>query len=766
MGLFSSEKKTIVGTTTTRVVETEDILNSTKAAMLEALLSDGNIPEYLVDNILHGPALRFEKMYRYGRDKYHYGLPDTNILQPADGEDEIKSYLSSQHGGSKISLRYLQVGTLSNIHFGRGKLVSEYGYDEITNIIGSKTTNPEEPIYLEDMVAFHSKSPTVKVSWDSDLNWGDSTSSGSTPERDSSYEIYKKWKAQSNAKYDPDAPNNRDGVEVTTSTWNTLQDPEFPDDPEAEKVEKVEKVTDTFFIPLGDLDLESDYVQTSYTVEGDPTIRYWTYELNTGISVIDDVYKVKRSGNGTFFPFMIFRNYGQSVVDTVDPEDSRYKTLDKMLSIIGIDFEMMSDSIHENPDIDDVEQAVLLMGCPLNTEEPLELLYLYRFFKDLYEQDLAGPGGPVGSVGPGRSPSVKYVGWSDADLDMGLTYNEILVKLRTGKVAEVGEVVSGTTVRNEKGWVQERDKNTEGNPWVSKKAIIPIPVKQFKYQISNNVYEEVSIVSPLLQYNVYKKYHKTHWDHNSEHFIIPVNYELVKDFSYREKEIFYSRSLHFIFNSRIEQKVKWYQRGWFTSLLSAVATFVAFYFGGPRAGMFIANLMNATLTAALVAVLKAVAIYVTMSFGLEYVVDAIGSDFAFVAAVVAIAAAVYQMGSTGSIQGAPFASELLQAATGIVKAIGSHFQTEIEKAMGDYGKVKDTYEALQEELDETKDLLDSTTPFNPLIFVAGETPEEFYQRSIHSGNIGVQAIESISTYVDEALQLPTTDKTIQGGFYA
>ncbi len=53
----------------------------------------------------------------------------------------------------------------------------------------------------------------------------------------------------------------------------------------------------------------------------------------------------------------------------------------------------------------------------------------------------------------------------------------------------------------------------------------------------------------------------------------------------------------------------------------------------------------------------------------------------------------------------------------------------------------------------------------PLI-VWGEAPNDLYNRTVHSGNIGMAGIEMIKSYVDVALTLPRLNNTVGDTFYA
>jgi len=63
-------------------------------------------------------------------------------------------------------------------------------------------------------------------------------------------------------------------------------------------------------------------------------------------------------------------------------------------------------------------------------------------------------------------------------------------------------------------------------------------------------------------------------------------------------------------------------------------------------------------------------------------------------------------------------------------------------------------------LEEANTLLDQSNFLFPFV-VFGEEPDDFYNRTIHSGNIGILAIDQVGAFVDNALKLPTLKNTLQ-----
>jgi hypothetical protein len=81
-------------------------------------------------------------------------------------------------------------------------------------------------------------------------------------------------------------------------------------------------------------------------------------------------------------------------------------------------------------------------------------------------------------------------------------------------------------------------------------------------------------------------------------------------------------------------------------------------------------------------------------------------------------------------------------------------------------------ESKMEELEEIDNLLNSYDLLDPRSFTGmvptinpGESPDDLYNRTVHSGNIGTVAFDYIESYVDINVQLPTFNDLVGDTFY-
>lgn len=140
-------------------------------------------------------------------------------------------------------------------------------------------------------------------------------------------------------------------------------------------------------------------------------------------------------------------------------------------------------------------------------------------------------------------------------------------------------------------------------------------------------------------------------------------------------------------------------------------------------------------------------------------VKLVGVDLAFLLAIVAAAYGMYSAIETGSFTGAPFASELMQLSNGLVGGISGHMQDLMKDLMGEYEAFNIYKDTVTKELETANKLLEQNNYLSPFT-VFGESPEDFYNRTVHAGNPGAMSFDLIHRHVDIALALPKFTDTL------
>lgn len=751
MGLFSffdDEKRISVGTSVSRTIQDAALPNAIKTGVLKSIFEAGDIPEYAMEEMVGCIGLRADRMYEYAKNHYTYGLPSGQFKSATAGLPEATAILSTLEGTAVTPL-YCHYGPPNALHIGWLKLIAEHGYDPSTNQLGGLTSSIGSPVYLDDMEVVVPEGLFTSYAPGALDHWGTPATAGYTPLR-RSQGITGNLRAHTPVRLDPAAVNTY--IRVTYIRAN----PDLPQDPSA-------VLTGTFNIVMAGYDTSLDYFQAKYRVNG--VTKYWMYQDSAGTyPTLDGVFSTSPSTHGTFFPFTYFR-YNQ-VSQNTDTTSAAYRTSKKMVSYLGMSYDTVSDAVNTNPGIADVMQAMMIMAVPATTSNELERRYLFSFFDNLYyagDLNLTSVvDASIASTLAGNNPSIaSALTIQDARFSMSLSNGGIFKKRKRGTIAPIGQHTSST------GSYDGAPIKALYSDGANATVIPQIPYHVYRRQITANLYDEIQVDSLRMQYNnIYEGRFSTS-DENGAILLIPLDRSITGTYSIQDRETLYSRSLHYVFNSRQITTVKWYQQAWFAGLMTIVAVAVIVISWGSATGP-VAALMSAIaagssvlITAAVLAILQQLLIGMLIGYAFRLFAKAIGVEATIVLAIIAAVTGTYQAIEAGSVTGAPWAKELLQVSSGL----STGAQAQIKNMYGDLLEQYQTFNVFKDEqtkaLEAANKLLEHNNWLSPFV-IFGEKPDDYYNRTIHAGNVGVAGIGAISNYVDTALTLPKLDESIEG----
>lgn len=766
MGIFSSKKKHFVDTSVVRVIPDEQLPSAMYTALVESVFNNTGIVDSIKNQSLNGAFRSFEKMYRFAeRGEYFYGLPDAWTISSDDARDYVKPAIRAEVG-YEVELEYYYFRPLNNIHAGWKHLYENLSYDKTTNIIGTLTTSVGFDCYLNKMVAVHETAVGQEIEQDAIGTWEASASSGETPDRPL-------WDAHSDKALLVTTHEFRVGTAETESVEIHYS-----------YVDAADVVQYAFIIlNLSSYDTDQEYHQAKYTysVASVSYTGYWIYDHLTGTHAsINAVFDGSYVNPGTYFPFAVFRSEGVNRADPAFETTQEYITTEKLLDKIGVDFREVADAMHQDADINDIDQAVMLMAVPITSTDPNELRYLFNYFSDVYDRlPVDATDGNYNEVpnlqssdfglsgGPNKSWAIDIL---DADFHMTLSFQGIKKRYHAGnagdyasRVEDVGSYTRQQEVFNASNLTAI--SFTTGLPGYQS-GVAARNQQIFRHQITANIYEEIIIDSPQTRYHIYKD-KGAEAGTNDDRMMIPVDYNVAKRLPLLVREQVYYRSLHFIFNSHVVQKIKWYQRGAFGILLIIIAIVWAVY-TQDWATVKAAVGLYAKTAAVLAIIIQRIVVAIVIQFVFTVVAELIGPENAiWLAAILVIVGGVKVLKSGGLVSGST-AAKLLTAANGLAAAAGTSFSHMMDDLQDDYAEFALLSDELTEELERGKDLLGVNLNIDPFvfvgsepIFVAGESPSDYFDRTVHSGNVGVQSLNIVQNYVILSLTLPTIDDTFE-----
>lgn len=752
MGFFGGSTETYVATSVSRVVQDDALPDAVKSGVLSAIFEEGNMSDHIMENLVGSIGIKAERMYEYASNKYTHGVPSAQIHSAMQGKPEAQTVLDALEG-VPVLIDYCRFGPPNKLHIAWTRLLAQYGYNPSTNELTARSALKNMPVYLDDItivVPLAVFNASVPDDW---VQWGLPAKAGTTPERDAGT-FLNSLLAHTPVKASTTATEIYAQVDCI---WRG------PGQVTTESGTHQGTVThrETLQISLDGFDREADYFHVKYSVNG--VIKYWMYLAGSGTypaldAAFDDPAKV----TGDFFPMAYFRYEKQSTVTDKSSED--YKTSKKLVKYLGMDYDMIANAIDENPDIKDVEQAMMVFAVPANSEDPMEMRYLYEFFDAWFEaspDQFATPAAVV-MLGRPRELTKSAILIQDKRFKMALNNGGIYKKRVAGTIGPKGsysnEVLSSTV---------EQEYEMGGGDSQGEMTIRKIPVKShyYRYQITEYLYDEILIVNLRMVYHIWGRYTVTA-DDTDDILLIPLARTITTNYSTPDRETLYARSLHYVFNSRTTIKLKWYQTGLFQFVMIIVAVAVTIMSIGTSSPLLVA------FTAATGVVITGTVMVLLFNLLAAYLVGqvfrlfvkALGIEAAFLIAIVAVLYAGVAALDSGSIAGAPWAQELLQLAGGLasgVEATIGDLMTDLQSEISDFAKyVEDQYKLLE----TAQELLESNHLLSPFV-IFGESPNDFYNRTVHSGNIGVLGISAISSYVDIALTLPKLNDSLGDATY-
>jgi hypothetical protein len=749
MGLFSTKKKHYVSTQVQRVIEDDMINNPVQTAALRSIFDeDFKITDAIKYEALLGTHQLFNSYYRYGKDHYHYGLPDTTILSSDAGVPAANLAMTADVG-QPINIDYMYFRPLNSFHVGWKVLQEDYGYSESSNKL---TTEPGD-VYLEKMVAVHSTLAGREPEETSLGNFGNFSGAGETPERSA--------------------------LAPTNNIANLIM---YEEERFEGTIDKIEFHTATLdeegvmqrsiiVYSLAAYDLGEEYYQGRYSlVTGDTDSGYWIYNpadnVHTALTNIFD--PPDYTNPGTYFPIAVFRS--ENVDRTADTyiNTQEYITTEKLLSKIGMDFKAMGDSLNEAGEIDTVPQAVLLMGVPINSTDPLEIEYMHRYFSNIYEQlpadakkEFTNTVDRESSYGSSPGTQASYaIQLSDADFEMKLSFESITRTYEAGTIGSVGDYTNTyAAAPSVSQWSLNSNFSTED---------IAPRMRVFKHQTMPGVIEVIKVRHPKVRYRIYRD-RGSEGGADDDLLLIPIDRDIAKGMATTKTTQLYQKSLHFIFNSHQVQETKWYQSSAFSLLLQIVAVVITVLTIGAGSGF--AAALAAGATAVAIFVVQQIVIFaiksVIFSALFKEVAKAIGVENAFWLAVAAMVVGAGKGIQAGKIVVNSTADLLLQAANGLVGGANAVMQDQFTSLMGDMEDFQTESSAQMKELEELSALLNAGIDIDPFAFigsipldVAGETPDDYLLRTAHSGNVGMQSVKIVQNFVNLSLTLPTTNQSV------
>lgn len=723
MGLFSNSKKVEVNVDLKRAIEDNLIPDTTVTSTVKAILEDGVIAEFLADGWMSSIGTRANRMYKYAQKWHPYGMPVTNLHSALDNQATVKKVMEAEIKKT-VKLSYYQLAPFNPTHYAWKVLTSQYGYNSMTNQIAVLSTKEKVPVYLKDIVPIYSLDGLEESPAGGQETWGLPANAYPFPGRPATPASLTKA-----TPFSVDTAATKNLVRVLyvfqvsiTQTVGSM---------EVSIPEWREGVLD---LDLSEFALDREWYQVAYLDQASNQLGYWSHPADSQeypelIAAQNAVF----NNLGTYFPFTYFR-YDFIPETTARQEYSdAYEDQKKMLKYLNMDYDLIGDAINEGSSEETVH-AILMFGVNPGTEDPTEQKYLYEYFNALWYA--------TGAKNPNYDPkapalSDKRFSISDRRFSMSFGYKSVVKSTLGGVIAKVGQCTGSYSNQ----------------------------VYTYRYQRTATIYDQVVVHGLLCNYKVYKG-HSFTGKAGSKTLLIPLDKALFSSFNVKEREVLIARSMYYMTCTYVEIEEKWYAKSWFRIVIVIIAIVLTCFTG--NGWQLLAGVVAGTvaITALLIYMVTQLVIGMIASFVFSLIAKAIGGELAMIIGIVVMlyGGYTYMSGSTAPMSVS--AQQLVAAGNGLMSAGTDQITAEIKQIQGEMTEFSLISEKKWAELEDVKNLLGKENLIDPFEFIGkepqvifGESPDQFFNRTVHSGNIGVLALDANSSFIDISLTLPPLPQT-------
>ena len=739
MSIFSSKTKIVKDVTSLLLYA--DTPNLVKDSVIVATMQNRSITDDILDNYLNGLAVKSDNFRRWAEQHYTYGLPNGSMA-PLPVKDSIIKQVLETVLTAPVLIDFNVLDTFNADFFAYDFIQANRGWDYLTGIIDAP---PFTPTIANDVF----------------FSYADILDDHVT------LRIY----------YEYD-----NGSGTTTETEDIVISTVYPQD---------------IYYHVG---------YYLYDANGNITGNrlYWTYnESGQGEATLYpklDLPGVPEA-ESPYYPIIPVREHRKDLTNPneVGFDQNLYDEASRLCRFLGMDYDSLGDGASGrdkenaawdqvgepywiNPEVSDVDHVYMIVGVDLQSEVANTQVYLHDYFKHLANTSVSQYSDYVyweANRKNSAPPPINKVIIEDANFKNEITYNYITDEIIVGTVfagAKVGDVVriNGVLPRGSinAGAVELYSYETSSIT--------------FQKQITTTQYSQITVKGLVHINYLYPNHTVTTTlaeslaeDENG--FIIPLHVVVSKSMGIMQHNSLLYDAIRMNFHTLIKQKVKWYQSNWFKIVLQVVAVIVTILSVGQLGPAMAALLGVSQVTGYFVAAL----ILIGISVQAKEIAKNTDSMWAVVFQIAAmyVAGVVANLGSLKDVTPSPesiapgrdlpvgtppsfiadtvvLADNLLKITQSLFKIATAYNTDNLIETQEELDAVKEDSEKLRDEIEEFYG--DRPDPWEAIritgILTPTSTPTDFFNRTIHSGNIGVLSLDQ-SGYVDRklGLDLPHSD---------
>ena len=665
---------TSVGSST--VVLIEDTPDIVQQSVLNSIQKNRNIATDLIDTVSNSYGLKVRQAYNYARDHYVYGLPEGTIghlqIDEVKLREVMDTFVTIPANGSYTILS-AQISPLLLNLFGN----EAFSFD---------VDNPYD--FATDKVQ------NVTVVNGNDF---DDSITGSFPIN--STEILFSGRLRCSFVHFVTTPS---GDADTVVKYQT-----FIDIPQrnASYNQLLDKPNEFYYY------VAYQILDAGGVPQGLPKLwNYWENSTKYPSLALSD----KAIQTNQYMPVIPIRVSNNTLYDKdKEKESDAYKTSKRLLKILDLDIDELTDGVNENPDIDKVDHAYITLGVNVFTDKSEAIIYLFEYMKYMH------------TVGRGIRNQITI---SDETYHTILQWESSSFRQYTGSIGRVRttekEIVLG-----------DIDK------LIVRKQISETQIQEYTVNdlvFHNRIYTTGMEVTTALDGS----------KESQEALCIPINISIIENIlSPLEANKVYYDSLRIVFNSLERTKLKWYQTGLFQIVTIVIAVAITYFSGG-------------TLTQFAFALVSGVLINIGLQLLVKISTGLFGEDVGRIVAVVAVIVAIAYGFISGKI---PDVTALLQVGISVGSTLVNQFvATELGQVQAEVSTFLEQVEEKQDILEQLQSQLNNNVQVDPLGIYSsvGMIPQQsigdyFYTKLELPITAGAVSIDVLHNWVDTQLTLPS-----------
>lgn len=697
MGLFSKEKR--ISTSTQTISLIEDTPDVVRQSITTSLLGNTDIVTDLQNNFLHLFKDNVRRYYNYGRDYFTNGLPEGYMGGLDVDETNLKEVLETitvpdtAAGESLVITLAVLDQAIYLDYFASEYLFNNSDWNPETNMLS------EDNPFLPGTVIYYYPNKTTLV---------DSNTLRIFFNRLSTV--------------DESSPYPQPYIEVEFSL-------KYPANP------------NSYYYYTRYIIVDADGNQVGLE-------HYWTYLEGAGDYPILDV-----AGDETitsqYMPIVPLRIDYKSYTNIALKDTELYKTSKRLLSKVNLKMSELDEAINENPDIDQVAHAYIVLGVDVKQDTQEVCEYIYSFFDNLVlSSKYTKANFDAWSPNHYSPPPVNIMTISDGTYKSSLNYYYITKETFEGNFGKKGTYRK--FINADLPMIEVPGKYDYDNP---------DNTLAVDYQLTDTIVQRITVAGLSQTIRVYQAANHiiTLSSDENEVILLPLNKELIDKMKPLDANTLAYHSLKVVMHAYKVTYLKWYQTMFFKFVMIVIVVVLTIYTG--YLGSFVAKLTAAAAAGAAalaVFVIQTIIYSLVMSAAFKFVAKELGVEFVMILAMVAMA---YGFIGSDEVFSLPYADSVLAMTGPMFDAVQSVTAEAIEDISSAYNTMMDEYKVKQKEIAEAWKELQPPSRLDPLgIFTAVdmpvfESPNQYIERKTTSNIADIVGYNAIQTFYENALNL-------------